>query len=258
MKISVVIPTKNRANILKRSLGCAVNQTYPVDEIIVADNNSTDNTKEIIESFNDDRIIHLYTNKDLNITENWIRGIKATTGDWIKIIYDDDWIETNFIEKTLLYVNDDRILIHTGGIVHFPQQEILCCTQEVDHNLPAHILLLQGLIQVNPVGALIKKSALEYGISVMPMLNQVCVNSGIGPDVILMYAQTTQILNAWVHIPDILAHYDGRYGSLSVKTFQTNPIVLDYCYARANNLLDKLWLDRLSTEIDLSLYTPKI
>lgn len=254
MKISIVIPTKNRSEILKRSLGCAVNQTYAADEIIVADNNSTDDTKNVIESFKDKRIKHLHTNKDINITNNWIRGITAASGDWIKIIYDDDWVEETFLEKTVPLIDKDKIMIHTGGIVHFTHQEILCCTKPVDHNMPTQVLLAQGKLQVNPVGALIKKDAIDYALSVMPMLDKVCFNSGIGPDVILLYAATTQYKNSWIHNPEILAHYDGRHGSLSVKTLNENPKLLDYCYARSFHLLDKLWLDKMSTEIDIKQY----
>lgn len=262
MKVSIIIPTKNRAEVLKRSLKSALNQTYAADEIIVADNNSTDNTKEVIESFNDNRIIHLQTDQNVKITENWIRGINAASGEWIKILYDDDWIENNFLEKTISYIDKDKVMIHTGGIVHIsvtghsenmkPQilnQEFLTCTSEVDHAMPPHILLAQGMLQVSPVGALIKKSALDYAISVMPMLDKTCFDSGIGPDIVLLYAQALQKKNSWVHIPDILAHYDGRFGSLSIKTVTENPGFLHYCYAKSFHLLDKLWLNHIESEI---------
>lgn len=271
MKVSIVIPTKNRAEVLKRSLSSAVNQTYPADEIIVADNNSTDNTREVIESFNDNRIIHLHTNEDLEITENWIRGIDAANGEWIKILYDDDWIENNFLEKTISYIDKDKVMIHTGGIIHIfvtkhyenmqsetVNHELLNCTSEVDHTMPPHILLAQGMLQVSPVGALIKKSALDYAISIMPMLDKECFDSGIGPDIILLYAQALQKRNSWVHIPDILAHYDGRFGSLSIKTVTENPDFLHYCYAKSFHLLDKLWLDYISTQIKSNKKIPRM
>jgi len=241
LKVSVVIPTRNRAEILRRSLGCAVFQTKPADEIIVADNNSTDNTKEVIESFNDPRIVHLHTTEDFPITANWIRGIKAASGDWVKIIYDDDWVESTFLERTVPHAFGDRMMIHTGGIVHTFESEGLCCTFAVDNTQPAHELLKRGQLQVNPVGALVKKTALDYGIEVMPMLDQVCIDSGIGPDVILLYAATTQIPNSWVHLPEVLAHYDGRHGSLTIRTLKENPTFLHDCYAKAFALLDKLY-----------------
>jgi glycosyltransferase involved in cell wall biosynthesis len=270
MKISIVIPTKNRAEVLKRSLGSAVSQTYAAHEIIVADNNSVDNTKEIINSFNDKRIVHLHTDKNLNITENWMRGIKAANGDWVKIIYDDDWIDSTFLEKTIAHAANNISMIHTGGIVHvtmmghsqnsepvFLDDDILHCTSAVDHNIPAHFLLAEGLLQVSPVGTLIKKTALDYAMSVMPKLDKICFNSGIGPDSILVYAATTQSKNSWIHIPEILAHYDGRHGSLTIRTLGENPGLLKYCYARALNLLDTLWLDKYSEGVDLNKYLPR-
>lgn len=241
MKVSVVIPTRNRAEILKRSLGCAVFQTRPADEIIVADNNSTDDTRAVVESFNDPRIVHLHTTEDFPITANWIRGLQAATGDWVKIIYDDDWVESTFLERTVPNAFDGRVLVHTGGIVHTFESEGLCCTFAVDNTQPAHELLKRGQLQVNPVGALIKKSAIDYAIEVMPMLDQVCIDSGIGPDVILLYAATTQLPNSWVHLPEVLAHYDGRHGSLTIRTLKENPSFLHDCYARAFGLLDRLY-----------------
>ena len=49
-KITVVIPTKNRENFLKFSLASVLNQSYKNLEIIILDNNSSDNTKKYIDS----------------------------------------------------------------------------------------------------------------------------------------------------------------------------------------------------------------
>lgn len=238
--VSIVIPTKNRSEILKRSLACAVNQTLPAIEIIVADNNSTDDTGHVIESFDDPRIIHLRSNEDLPITANWIRGIQASQGEWVKIIYDDDWVEDNFLEKTVAQISDDRVMVHTGGIIHNFEGDIGCCVFPADSSRAAYELLMCDQLQVNPVGALIKRSALDYAIEVMPRLNPICVESGIGPDVILLYAATTKPGTSWVHIPEILAHYEGRQGSLTVKTLRENPEFLFECYGKATDLLKAL------------------
>lgn len=243
MTISVVIPTKNRAEVLRRSLGCAVNQTVPVDEIIVVDNNSTDNTSEVVASFNDPRIVHFKSEVDVPITYNWILGIKAARGEWVKVIYDDDWVEENFVEKVLPYMQDDKVMVHTGGTTHFHETEVSCCNQSVNHEEPVYDLLRQNLLQVNPVGAIIRKSALNYAIEVMPKLDPVCIDEGIGPDVILLYAATTQIPNSWVHVAEPLAHYEGRCGSLSVRTVRERPGFLEDCYRKSFELLEDLHLE---------------
>jgi glycosyltransferase involved in cell wall biosynthesis len=245
LRISVVIPTKNRAEVLKRSLASAVNQTVPVDEIIVVDNNSTDNTKEVVEAFNDRRIIYFRSDVDVPITYNWILGIKAARGEWVKVIYDDDWVEDNFVEAVLPYMQPDKVMVHTGGTTHFHDTSVLCCPDSVDSSRPVYELLKQNLLQVNPVGAIIRKSALEYAIEVMPRLDHVCIDEGIGPDVILLYAATTQIPNSWTHVPELLAHYEGRCGSLSVKTVKERPGFLEDCYKKSFELLEDLHTESL-------------
>ncbi len=51
--VSIIIPTYNRAKILGITLESCINQTYPKDlcEIIIADNNSSDNTKQVVEEW---------------------------------------------------------------------------------------------------------------------------------------------------------------------------------------------------------------
>ena len=49
--VSVVIPTYNRANIIKNTIDSVLNQTYKNIEIIVVDDGSTDNTQAIVDSY---------------------------------------------------------------------------------------------------------------------------------------------------------------------------------------------------------------
>ena len=51
--VSVIIPTYNRAHLIKRSAQSILNQTYKNLELIIVDDGSTDNTKEVIGSIND-------------------------------------------------------------------------------------------------------------------------------------------------------------------------------------------------------------
>lgn len=62
MSLSVIIPTRNRAKYLKDALDSITKQTYPAHlfEVIVSDNGSTDNTKQIVESFNQNIMNLLY------------------------------------------------------------------------------------------------------------------------------------------------------------------------------------------------------
>ncbi|GAI16908.1 unnamed protein product [marine sediment metagenome] len=60
-KVSVIIPTYNRANLLPRTIKSVLNQTFRDFELIIVDDGSTDNTKQVIERFQTDlRVKYIY------------------------------------------------------------------------------------------------------------------------------------------------------------------------------------------------------
>jgi glycosyltransferase involved in cell wall biosynthesis len=239
VEISIVIPTRNRARVLKRSLESAVNQTLPAAEIIVADNNSTDETKEVISSFNHSRIVHLLSDQDLPMMPNWIRGIQASRGQWVKILPDDDWIENDFLEKTAAEITDDRVMIHTGGIVHNSNNTEDYDLESINSDRPFQQVFMTEL-KGTVLATLIKRSALDYAIEVLPGLDPMCLESGLGADLVLMAAATTQPNNSWMHIPEPLVHYECREGSVTIETNNRNPGFVDMCYKNAAHFLDSL------------------
>ena len=94
-KISVIIPTHNRADILPRAIKSIQNQTRPVDEIIVVSDGSTDNTEEVVKEFEEKdkriRLIAYHPGHNGNYERN--KGIEAATGDFIAFLDDDDeWL----------------------------------------------------------------------------------------------------------------------------------------------------------------------
>ena len=58
-KVSVIIPTYNRAEFLRIAILSALNQTFKDIEIIVADDKSTDHTQDVVKSFKDKRIRYI-------------------------------------------------------------------------------------------------------------------------------------------------------------------------------------------------------
>jgi glycosyltransferase involved in cell wall biosynthesis len=92
-KVSVIIPTHNRAHFLRGAIFSILNQTFQDVEIIVVDDASTDNTSEVVAAFNDERIRFLRhdTNKGGSAARN--TGILASTCDYIAFLDDDDeWL----------------------------------------------------------------------------------------------------------------------------------------------------------------------
>ena len=101
MKISVVIPAKNRANTLPLCLDSVLTQTYPPGEIIVVDDASSDNTKQVVESYADNgvRYARLVNGAGAQAARNM--GIRLAVNDWIAFQdSDDEWV-TDKLEKQI-------------------------------------------------------------------------------------------------------------------------------------------------------------
>jgi len=103
--VSVVIPTYNRSEELKRALKSVLSQTYKIFEVIVVDNNSTDDTDTMLESLNDQRIRLLKINNNGIIAASRNLGINASSGEWIALLDSDDWWCSNKLEKVMHYCN---------------------------------------------------------------------------------------------------------------------------------------------------------
>ena len=95
--ISVIIPTYNRAELLKRAAQSVLAQTYKDFELIIVDDGSTDNTKEIVESLNDSRIVYVYQkNAGACVARN--NGIEHAKGEYIAFHDSDDVWHSNKLE----------------------------------------------------------------------------------------------------------------------------------------------------------------
>ena len=95
--VSVIIPTYNRAHLIKRSAESVLNQTYKNLELIIVDDGSTDNTKEIIDSIKDNRIIYIYQkNQGASAARN--TGIDAAKGKYIAFQDSDDVCHADKLE----------------------------------------------------------------------------------------------------------------------------------------------------------------
>jgi glycosyltransferase involved in cell wall biosynthesis len=89
---SIVMPTRNRGSLLRSSLETAINQTFEDYEIVVCDNNSTDDTRETVEAAQarSNRIRYINTNKDLSMCDNWDFAFTHARGKFIAYLSDDD------------------------------------------------------------------------------------------------------------------------------------------------------------------------
>lgn len=105
-KFTIIIPTRERANTLQYCLKTCVAQSYENFEIIVSDNFSSDNTKQVVDSFSDKRVRYINTGKRLSMPKNYEFALSHVTEGWVCIIGDDDGLLPDSITKANKIVNE--------------------------------------------------------------------------------------------------------------------------------------------------------
>ena len=161
--ISVVIPTYNRGVLLKKAIESVVAQSYENIEIIIVDNNSTDNTNEVISSFVDSRIkVYKIHNQGI-IAASRNLGIKNAKGDWIALLDSDDFWFPSRLEAVLEYTRSP----HQFDVLSTDEIQ-LCSTTKKTSKLVygplgrnAYKSLLLDRNKLSPSAVLIKSAFLQ-------------------------------------------------------------------------------------------------
>lgn len=99
--VSVIIPTYNCGHLIARALHSVVDQTYADWEVLVIDNNSADNTRDVVLGFGDDRIRYLTTSNEGIIARSRNLGVREARGRWIAFLDADDWWTPDKLEKSV-------------------------------------------------------------------------------------------------------------------------------------------------------------
>lgn len=118
--VSVIIPNYNHEPYLKQRIDSVLNQNFPDFELIILDDCSTDNSKEIISSYKENqKVSHIFYNQINSGTPFglWKYGIEQAKGKYIWIAESDDWADDNFL-TTLVAVLEktDAVMAHSNSM----------------------------------------------------------------------------------------------------------------------------------------------
>jgi len=122
IKFSICIPNYNYGHLIAKTIQSVLNQEYSNFEIIVSDNASTDNSINVINSFNDKRI-KLFENKiNIGFSANLDKASEHSTGDYIVLLSSDDLINPKaLIEYENLIVKNnglnDNLILMSGALI---------------------------------------------------------------------------------------------------------------------------------------------
>ena len=144
MKFSIILPTYNRAStFLKQAIDSVVSQSYENWELIIIDNNSTDNTDELIKSFHNEKIKTYKIDNHGNIARSRNLGIKKSNGDYIALIDSDDFWEKDKLLHSYKHFKNSK----TDGFCHSEYWLYPSGCQEIRHYGPNQNFLYSNLLE---------------------------------------------------------------------------------------------------------------
>lgn len=124
MKISVCMTTYNGAKYIRDQISSILNQLNEFDELIISDDESNDDTVDIINSFKDKRIHllhhkkeHKYTRNHYLVSANFENALKFSSGDVIFLSDQDDIWAANKVKVTLSYLKDYSLVMSDFQVI---------------------------------------------------------------------------------------------------------------------------------------------
>ena len=103
-KVTIVLPTYNRARFLRQAIDSCVNQSYTNIEINIVDDGSIDNTADIVRSYKEGRVHYFRHHKNRGLPESLNTGFSHATGDFLTFTSDDNWYAPTAIEEMLEFI----------------------------------------------------------------------------------------------------------------------------------------------------------
>jgi glycosyltransferase involved in cell wall biosynthesis len=213
---SVIIPTFNRAEKLRRALESVVSQTFSDYEVIVCDDGSIDHTREIVDSFTG-RIAIKYLRE-----ENWggparprNNGLKAACGEWVCFLDADDWWFPGKLSTVFAAIGNADVVHHDCDVFDGSVKKIIKMRGR-QLSTPVFIDLMTGWNALHTSTVCVKKTILEDagGFSEERAL--------IAIEDFDLWLRISRVTDRFSHIPRLLGAYEVSNGSIS--SFSTESI----------------------------------
>lgn len=106
--VSIIMPSWNTAKFIAESIQSVINQTYTNWELIIVDDCSTDNTDQVIESFNDRRIRYFHNEKNSGAALTRNKAMREAKGEWIAFLDSDDLWAPEKLAHQIKFMKDNQ------------------------------------------------------------------------------------------------------------------------------------------------------
>lgn len=113
-KCSIIIPVYNGEKFIDKTIQSCLNQTVPV-EIIIINDASKDRSEEYILSYSDNRIIYIKNDTNLGVMKSLNKAVKYAHSDYLLFLGHDDMLRANHVTSVLREFENDTAFIHCNA-----------------------------------------------------------------------------------------------------------------------------------------------
>ncbi|KXS43218.1 MAG: glycosyl transferase, family 2 [Candidatus Frackibacter sp. T328-2] len=235
-KVSILIPVYNRENLIKETLDSALSQTFDDFEIIVVDNKSTDNTFQILEEMGKeyDKLKVFQNASNLGPVGNWKVCLEHAKGEYIKILWSDDLIAEDFLEKTVpvLEENEDIGFVYSKVEIFPKDEKKLCYALGESGEYKSQVFLEGALLNkysvpVSPGCALFRKNDVVIYDTIPNGFEIEHKNTGAGID-LLIFLEVLKKYSKFYYIDEVLSFFRSHKNSFSIA----NDLYREYMTAK--------------------------
>jgi len=215
--VSIAIPVYNRENLVQRAIESALAQTYADIEVVVVDNCSTDNTSEVVQKYarTDPRVRCFRNKRNIGPVPNWLRCVELSRGQYLKILFSDDWMEPTAVERFVKPFQEygEIAFTYSSVLIHLFNEAPRLSYQRLPGGLMSSIdflweYVVRGNIPVSPCAALFRRSDVvaSFTMEIPSQASIDCNQYGIGNDAILYWKGCERYPSVY-HIPEPLMHF---------------------------------------------------
>lgn len=226
--VSILIPVYNRSDLIEETIKSALQQTYENIEIVVVDNQSTDNTWAILSALAsiDDRI-KIYQNEvNIGPVKNWKITVDLARGEYSKILWSDDLMHPTFLSSCIDYLNDNSVAFVYSSVKIFEndpnENKLISYQRKLDGKFVSEEYIEEALLGNNipysPGCAVFRTSDLKknFLINIENQINSDFSSHAIGPDLLLFLNIAKRYSNV-AHVKAPLSYFRSHKGSISVE-----------------------------------------
>lgn len=161
MKLTIAIPTYNRASSLEKCLKYIFNQDVSDCEVIVSDNCSIDNTEKVVRRIiNKHQNLKYYRNsKNLGVDRNFLNCYAKASGEYVLLLGDDDFLLPGSISSIMKLIEENPVILHLNSCMisndnsdnltttHFDNQDFIFTNKnDMLKKMGIYITFVSGLV----------------------------------------------------------------------------------------------------------------